>query len=234
MNIYIYSDESGVLDKAHNKYFVFGGLIFLSKHDRDNWARLYTKAEKTVRNIENIPLTKEIKASNISNKSKGKLYRALNKAEKFCVVISQDRLNDNLFLNKKGKQRYLDWAFKMAVKLKLEDMIRNEKIIENEVQNLYFYVDEHSTATNGIYELRESLEQEFKFGNMNFKRNTYHPPIFSALKSVELKYCDSATNTLVRASDIVANHIFYLANSNNGRIEQKNNLNIFYHPYTYR
>ena len=29
MNIYIYSDESGVFDKEHNDYFVFGGLIFL-------------------------------------------------------------------------------------------------------------------------------------------------------------------------------------------------------------
>lgn len=28
MNIYIYSDESGVFDKEHNDYFVFGGLIF--------------------------------------------------------------------------------------------------------------------------------------------------------------------------------------------------------------
>ena len=31
MNIYIYSDESGVFDKEHNDYFVFGGLILLGK-----------------------------------------------------------------------------------------------------------------------------------------------------------------------------------------------------------
>lgn len=33
MNIYIYSDESGVLDKQHNRYYVFGGLIFLSSSE---------------------------------------------------------------------------------------------------------------------------------------------------------------------------------------------------------
>lgn len=28
MNIFVYSDESGVFDKIHNKIFVFGGAIF--------------------------------------------------------------------------------------------------------------------------------------------------------------------------------------------------------------
>ena len=27
MEIYVYSDESGVFDKVHNELFVFGGLI---------------------------------------------------------------------------------------------------------------------------------------------------------------------------------------------------------------
>lgn len=35
MNIYVYSDESGVFDKAHNDYFVFGGLILLGTEERD-------------------------------------------------------------------------------------------------------------------------------------------------------------------------------------------------------
>ena len=33
MNIYIYSDESGVFDQKNGKVFVFGGLIFLEKKD---------------------------------------------------------------------------------------------------------------------------------------------------------------------------------------------------------
>ena len=35
MNIFVYADESGVLDPKHNEYFVFGGLIFLGKDAKD-------------------------------------------------------------------------------------------------------------------------------------------------------------------------------------------------------
>lgn len=29
MNLYIFSDESGVFDQKHNDFFVYGGIIFL-------------------------------------------------------------------------------------------------------------------------------------------------------------------------------------------------------------
>lgn len=232
MNIFIYSDESGVLDKEHNKFFVFGGLMFLSKEERDLWTRKYIAAEKSLYKIEKsvIEANKEIKASNISNKSKGKLYRSLNKAEKFSAVVFQEKLECLISADKKGKQRYLDWAYKMAVKSKFEELV-NKKIIDPaEVTNLYFFVDEHTTATNGIYELKESLEHEFKFGSSNYETNTFRPAIFCNLQTVELKYCNSEKNTLIRAADIVANHIYYVAKKNEGKVEEENNLNVFYHP----
>ena len=230
MNIFIYADESGVLDKAHNDYFVFGGVIFLSKDDRDVWSRKYIAAEQPIRISEGKNADEELKASNISNKSKIKLYRSLNQIHKFGIVIRQQALLDSIFSNKKGKQRYLDWAFKMAVKAKFEELISAGIIIPAEVENLNFFVDEHSTATNGLYELKESLEQEFKFGTYNFNWMTYHPPIFPSLTRVEVKYCNSATTTLVRAADIVANHIFYLSKSSPLPIACNNNLKIIYHP----
>lgn len=230
MNIYIYSDESGVLDKFHNKYFVFGGLIFLSREEKDKYSRRYIATEKVIRKIEGLDKGTEVKAFNISNKSKNKLYRSINSIEKFGIIIHQKELLDNLFDNKKGKQRYLDWAYKMAVKAKFQELISQQKIVASEVEHLCFFVDEHATATNGIYELRESLEQEFKFGTYHFEWSVFHPPIFPNLKSVELRYCNSATKTLVRAADIVANHIYFLANKNEGIIEEKNNLRVIYHP----
>ena len=36
MNIFVYSDESGVFDVAHNDFYVFGGILFLSKNEKDN------------------------------------------------------------------------------------------------------------------------------------------------------------------------------------------------------
>ncbi len=70
MNIYIYSDESGVLDKAHNDYFVFAGLIFLSKENRDTYSRKYIAAESVIREKEAKQSTDEIKATTVSNESK--------------------------------------------------------------------------------------------------------------------------------------------------------------------
>lgn len=231
MNIYVYSDESGVLDKQHNSYYVFGGVLFLSGEDRDTCSRRFVAAEKNIRSSENISTNTEVKACNIQPKSKNKLYRILKSEERFGVVISQKRLtNDELFSNKKSKQRYLDWAYKMAIKTKFQELIAQGVIDPQKVESISFLVDEHSTATDGWYELRESLEKEFKIGMWNFEYMTFHKPLFPSVKSVNLQYCNSAKNTLVRAADIVANHIFYLSNKNKGTIESEDKLHIFYHP----
>ena len=38
MDLFIYSDESGVFDKEHNEIYVYGGLIFLgSLQDIKPW-----------------------------------------------------------------------------------------------------------------------------------------------------------------------------------------------------
>lgn len=58
MNIFVYSDESGVMDKKHNKYFVFGGVMFLSKEEKDNASHQYVAAEKTYARVENISARK--------------------------------------------------------------------------------------------------------------------------------------------------------------------------------
>lgn len=212
MNIFIYSDESGVFDKKHNDYFVFGGIILLSKEQKQIEERKYANAEKNIRKSENIDFDCEVKANTISNEAKAKLYRSLNKVEKFGVCIYQRDVDDSITAHKKSKQRFLDWAYKMAVKRKLEALIASGDIIPDEVENLYFFVDEHSTATDGCYELKQTLEQEFKFGVHTNNYTVFHPPILPRLKRVELKFCNSKNQTLVRAADIVANRLYYLLN----------------------
>ena len=69
MNIFVYSDESGVLDKAHNDIFAFGGLVFLSKDEKDIASRKYHAAERIVRNSGDYGNV-EIKASTIIAKEK--------------------------------------------------------------------------------------------------------------------------------------------------------------------
>lgn len=125
MNIFIYSDESGVFDKIHNEIFVFGGLMFFSKDERDEWSRRYIVAERIIRNKEQMRVAEEVKATTISNAFKGKLYRALNRTQKFGIIIEQKKILDSICTAKKSKQRYLDFAYKIAVKRKFEQLIEN-------------------------------------------------------------------------------------------------------------
>lgn len=216
LNIFVYSDESGVFDKIHNDKFVFGGLIFLGKDNKDIACRKYSAAEKSIYKSNPDLSGKEIKASGVSNSDKNKLYRSLNNYYKFGVVVDQLEVLDRIFTSKKDKQRYLDYAYKIGVKHAFKSMIGQKIIDPDKVENIYFFVDEHTTATNGRYELREALEQELKSGTYNHDWRIFYEPVFTRLKNVDVKFCNSSTVTLVRAADIIANKIYYISlNGNN-------------------
>lgn len=96
---------------------------------------------------------------------------------------------DRIFQSKKDKQRYLDYV--------------------------YVFTDEHTTATNGRYELREGLEQELKNGTYKLQYDKFFPPVFETLGGIHLANCDSSKGSLIRAADIVANRIYYMALNRN-------------------
>ena len=211
MNIFVYSDESGVFDRQHNEFFVFAGLIMLSSESKEEWSRKYSAAERRIRSAGNYSRGQELKASLVTNSEKLDLYKSLNGCYKFAVIIRQQKLLESIFESKKDKQRYLDYAYKIGVKRALECLVNEELINPDEVENMYFFVDEHTTATNGRYELKEALEREFKNGTYNYNWDKFFPPIFSSIKTVNLEYCNSTTRILIRAADVVANRVFYLA-----------------------
>ncbi len=233
MNIFVYSDESGVLDKVHNDVFVFGGLVFLSKEEKEIASRKYSAAERVIREHGGYQKGTEIKAATITAKEKGKLYRSLNGFYKFAIVVKQKQVLDSIMQDKKSKQRYLDFVFKIGVKRLLVELTRRKVIDPKEVKNMFFYADEHSTSTNGLYELRESLEEEFKRGM--FSRDfTYHfPPLFPNIQSVELNFCNSEKVRLIRAADIIANRVFHKAmngDTKNPFDNESNKLYLSTHP----
>lgn len=231
MNLYIYSDESGVFDKVHNDYFVFGGVICLGTDEKDKWSRIYSHSEKILRDSRHINADTELKAAHLSNKDKGKLFRSLNNCYKFGVVVIQKNVLDRIYKSKKDKQRFLDYVYKIAVKRAFQNLIQCHIIDPDSVERLYFYVDEHTTATNGCYELREGLEQEFKNGTYNQTYDKFYCPIFDKLKDVQLEYCDSRSKLLVRAADIVANRIYYHAVQDDfEKLRHLSNLHVVYLP----
>ena len=97
MDIYVYSDESGVFDRQHNEYFVFGGLVALSYSEADEATRRYQHAEKLIKAKEGLANDDEAKACCLSNSGKSKLFRSLNNFHKVGVVIHQNRVNPNIF-----------------------------------------------------------------------------------------------------------------------------------------
>lgn len=232
MDIYIYSDESGVFDKAHNDFFVFGGVLLLSLEEKEIACRKYIHTENLIRRNERLSKNTEIKASGTSVNNKRKLFNSVKDFEKFGIIVRQKELKAHTFNDKKTKQRYLDWAYKYAVKKKFEMLIYEGKIVPHEVENIYFYIDEHTTATDGIYELEQSLEQEFKIGLHNFEYQTFFPPLFRNLKTIKVSYCNSSSETLIRTSDIIANRLFHAISANKMCLVGQDNFNIVYHPMT--
>lgn len=103
----------------------------------------------------------------------------------------------------------------------MEQLIRDGLVNQSGVNNIYVFMDEHSTATDGRYELREALEAEFKIGTYNDKWSKFFPPLFDNLCSVEFCLKDSAQDALIRAADITANRLYYAVVSNQLNLIEK-------------
>ncbi len=212
MNLYIYSDESGVFDNRHYRYFTFGGVLLLGEDEKEKWSRKYAAAEKSL-NAQDKYGKNELKAARLSAKDKNKLFRSLNQCQKFAVVIDMSELLPSIFEDKKVKQRYLDYAYWTGCKYAIWDLIEEGIVKDEEIEKITFLMDDHSTATYGRYELQQQLEEEFILGNYNYDFSSYYPPALTHCRSVSFDFLDSKTKLLIRASDIVANKVLYSANN---------------------
>ena len=212
MELFVYSDESGVFDRIHNDFYVYGGYIFLGKEERDIAARKYAQKERNIQS--HYPKGEELKACYISNKDKLMLFKRMNGYVRFGAVVSEKHIEPNIFTHKKTKQRYLDYVYKMTLKNALIRLNEEGLCKSSDIDSIYVFVDEHTTATDGKYELKEALLQELKYGTFNMKWSKFFKPIMPQLKTLELYYRNSESVTLIRAADIFANRLFYYANNN--------------------
>ena len=158
MELFVYSDESGVFDRIHNDFYVYGGYIFLGKEERDIAARKYAQKERNIQS--HYPKGEELKACYISNKDKLMLFKRMNGYVRFGAVVSEKHIEPNIFTHKKTKQRYLDYVYKMTLKNALIRLNEEGLCKSSDIDSIYVFVDEHTTATDGKYELKEALLQE--------------------------------------------------------------------------
>lgn len=205
--IYFYFDDSGVLHRnAPNRFFVYAGLVFLDSSDKDSAKRKYCNVNKKIK--KSLGVSGELKACHLERKHKNSLYRTIKDIESAGLTVEIKRVNSNILDHKKSIHRYKDYVLKMLIKEKLKELINRDLINSKEDVRIMIYVDEQATATNGYYNLKESVYEELKNGVQNFNYGIFYPPIFKGRVTVSVQYCDSKNHYLIQASDILANRIW--------------------------
>ena len=98
MDIFIFGDESGVFDARHNDLFVFGGLLFLGKEEKDVATRKFLAAERAIKGQYDLSKTQgELKGCLLSNKHKAGLFRSLAGYRRYAFLIDQTRVHERVF-----------------------------------------------------------------------------------------------------------------------------------------
>lgn len=217
--INFYIDDSGVLHKnAPSGLFVYAGLSFISDKHRQSASRRYHAVAKKIKN--NVHIDGEVKSSKLKPKHKQSLFSTISKESLLYLCVQNDQVYDNILADKKSIHRYKDYVLKMMIKAKIKDYIVKGEIDPEKPILINILVDEQGTATDGIYSLKNSIYEELANGISNFNYGTFHPPVFSSDVTVDVEYCDSSKNTLIRAADIVANRVWHSYLTNKPQLRQ--------------
>lgn len=183
--------------------------------------RKYIHANKILKNSLN--RFDELKAANLSAKHKRSLFNSVREYDSVGVVVDISRVYDYILSDKKSICRYKDYILKRCVKNKLKTLITNRKISADDDIVLSIYIDEQLTATNGYYDLRDSIAEELMYGIANFDYEIRHSHLFNSKVTVNIHYCDSSTNYMIQASDILANRIWTSYRTKNAKLRLKDN-----------
>lgn len=233
--IFICMDDSGKLTN-HEKYAAYGGIVFFTKNEKDKFITQYRQIIKKIKcsecnhnNINCDNVCPEIKNARIKNAgNKRWIMNYIKKYAMFCLVIDNSRITKYIMESKSSKGRYLDYAQKMLVKKIFLDMINQGKINPYKPVKLTMYIDEQTTKSNGYYNLRESIREEFLHGIINFDYGIVYRPILHSSFKIDIHYVDSKKNYIVQAADFVVGEARSLCLNNNENIIQD-----ILHNYTY-
>ncbi len=222
--IFIYVDDSGVLHKkSKDKVFVYGGYIFTSVNERADAERKYKALNKKI--SESLNTQEELKACILEHKHRNSLYKVLREYHSFSLIVNIEKIYDYILEDKKAICRYKDFVLKVMIKTALSNLINLNMIDSDKPTKLIIQIDEQLTSSNGIYNLKQSIYEEFKHGIVNYNYNVKHNNLFSNTLEVSVKYRDSKHNYLIQASDILANRIY--------NAERHNNISLFPTKYNH-
>lgn len=206
--IYFFLDDSGTLHRNENSgFFVYAGYVFVGNTDKENAKRQYRKLCKDIKDVNEYP--GELKACFLENKHKRALVKVLSMYESISCSVDISRVRQNILSEKLSRFRYKDYIIKRLVKAKINDLIHRKIISAHDDIELFINIDEQHTATNGWYDLKNSIREELVNGISNFDYGRTYPPILHGNLTLQIQYCDSKNNYLIQASDIIANYIWH-------------------------
>lgn len=212
--IYIYMDDSGKMSK-NEKCFSFGGVYFINRENRDNFKRIYKSFIETNKCLvcKKIKCDKnciELKSNNSSSKFKRRVINLMKNKEDvktFSITVFNKNINSEIFSNRHSKGRRLDYYQKIIVKQIIKDLLKSKVISKYDNLDIILNIDEAKTASSGIYNLKESIYEELKFGIVNFNYSANFPPIIKGNLSVEINFVNSSKNFLVQSADFLVGYV---------------------------
>lgn len=170
----------------------------------------------------------ELKASKLEAKHKRALFNSIRAYDSVSLVVHIPKVYDCILKDKKSICRYKDYVLKRCVKEKLKQMIHQGRLSASDDVTIHISIDEQLTATNGYYDLRDSIQEELQYGVCNFDYGITHPNVFTGNVRVEIQYCKSEHNYMIQASDIIANRILtsYITNKPELRTKIPNHFSL--------
>lgn len=228
--IYINMDDSGVLVKGKmgDPIFVYGGIIFLSKDEKDEFIRQYSALVKTIKskyckyfksdsNIDtNFCLTHtqknckyicpELKSSLISPSDKRRFLNLIKNYYCSVAIVDNNKLYDSITKDKASKGRFKDYVVRRLVKEIISQLISENQIDPDNPVKLILNLDEQSTKSNGYYDLKSGIIEELQYGIINYNYGTFFNPILTNVE-VEIYHQDSYNSLCVQAADLIVGEI---------------------------
>jgi len=210
--IYINLDDSGKLT-TKEKISVYGGIIFLSKQEKDKFITQYKSIIMDIKcsycfNKNNCnKKCPEIKNTNIKSSDKRRIMNYIKKYYVAGLIIKNEEVYEHIKENKAAKGRFIDYAIRRLVKEIISSLIKNKKVNPNLPVKIIINIDEQSTKSNGYYNLKDGLIEELKYGIINYNYSKKLLPIIYSELEIRLSYQDSGKSYVVQAADLLAGTI---------------------------
>jgi len=211
--IYINLDDSGKLTRKE-KVSVYGGIVFLSKEERDKFIVQYRKiineikckyCNKDKENCSNN--CPEIKNTNIKKTDKRRIMNYIKKYYVISLIVENNKVYDYIIKNKASKGRYIDFTLRVLIKKAIEELIKIGKIDPNKPLKIILNIDEQSTKSNGYYNLKDSIYEELVHGIYNYNYDKSFKPILNNGLDLNISYQDSGKSYAVQGADLIAGTI---------------------------